>query len=210
MVLEFHEVKRAATHVWTPMPSFPTGVVWCHIIALSCWFHGSLQVYHWTSDGRADLHFSFYLVVLSTVLFGVNIILVFCAGVDCKPIKYRTNVNEKALDGVMMYWWRHSWLQVAPSMISVTKSDAQQTGNGCGNTKSSAGLIFLCGICSGNLMTVMQWSDRSKMYKWYSESHNDGKTMYLRCDISLWLIRHDFTKKKLLHVFSICYTHVIA
>lgn len=63
----------------------------------------ALQVYQWTSDGRADLYYSFYLVVLATVLFGVNIILVFCSGVDCKPVRYRTNINEKALDGVMMY-----------------------------------------------------------------------------------------------------------
>ena len=61
------------------------------------------ETYHWTSDGRADLHYSFYLVVMATVLFGVNIILVFCSGVECKPVKYRTSGNEKALDGVMMY-----------------------------------------------------------------------------------------------------------
>ena len=61
------------------------------------------ETYQWTSDGRADLHYSFYLVVLATVLFGVNIILVFCSGVECKPVKYRTSVNEKALEGVMMF-----------------------------------------------------------------------------------------------------------
>ncbi len=61
------------------------------------------ETYHWTSDGRADLDYSFYLVVIATVLYGVNILLVFCSGVQCKPVRYRATVNEKALDGVMMY-----------------------------------------------------------------------------------------------------------
>ena len=58
--------------------------------------------FNWTSVDRAQLDFSFYMVVVASALFMVNIILVLLSGVNCRP-RYRANLNEKALDGVMMY-----------------------------------------------------------------------------------------------------------
>ena len=58
---------------------------------------------NWTSEGRADLNFSFYFVVVATGLFAGNIAVIILTGIECKTKKYRANVNEKTLDGVMMY-----------------------------------------------------------------------------------------------------------
>ena len=61
------------------------------------------EEYLWTSKDRASLHYSFYFVVVSTVLFAVNLLVVGLGGVQCTPVKYGSNMNEKAMDGVMMY-----------------------------------------------------------------------------------------------------------
>ncbi len=60
--------------------------------------------FNWTSKDRADLNFSFYFVVVATGLFAANIAVILLLGVQCKSMKYCANMNEKTLDGVMMYW----------------------------------------------------------------------------------------------------------
>ena len=57
----------------------------------------------WTSEDRASLHYYFYFVVVSTVLYASNLLVVACGGVQCTTVKYGRNMNEKAMDGVMMY-----------------------------------------------------------------------------------------------------------
>ena len=58
----------------------------------------------WTSKDKAHLDFSFYFVVVATVLFLVNIVVMALSGVECRRKKsFVTTMTTKALDGTMIY-----------------------------------------------------------------------------------------------------------
>lgn len=57
----------------------------------------------WTSKDRADLDYSFYFVVVSTVLYASNILVVALSGVQCHAVRFGRNLNEKSMDNVIMY-----------------------------------------------------------------------------------------------------------
>ena len=61
--------------------------------------------YHWTSDGHAHLDYSFYFILISTVLFLLNIVLLAVSETEFRPLRSRFSANmaEKSMDGVMMY-----------------------------------------------------------------------------------------------------------
>jgi hypothetical protein len=57
----------------------------------------------WTSENRTDLSFSFYFVVVAAILYAVNLLIIAFGGIQCTVVKYGRNINDKAMDGVMMY-----------------------------------------------------------------------------------------------------------
>ena len=57
----------------------------------------------WNSKDEAYLEYSFYFVVVAAVLYALNVLVILTSGTECHPITYGRNMNEKALDGVMMY-----------------------------------------------------------------------------------------------------------
>lgn len=61
------------------------------------------SVYRWTTLDRAYLHYSFYFVLVATVLYALNILLIAVSGVEFQPIRYKENISPKSLEGVMMF-----------------------------------------------------------------------------------------------------------
>ena len=61
------------------------------------------EIYLWYSEGLSQLNFSFYFVVVAAVLYLVNILVVALSGTQCHWIHYGNNINEKSMEGVMMY-----------------------------------------------------------------------------------------------------------
>ncbi len=57
----------------------------------------------WTSKDSAFLHYSFYFVLVSVLLYATNILVIVCSGFQCSPLRYKDNITPKSLDGVMMY-----------------------------------------------------------------------------------------------------------
>lgn len=57
----------------------------------------------WTSTDRTNLNYSFYFVMIAAILFFVNIILLILSGTEFHFTRYKSNMNTKSLEGVMMY-----------------------------------------------------------------------------------------------------------
>jgi len=57
----------------------------------------------WTSENLTELHYSFYLLVISVALFGANIATVALSSVEFRPVGYAADMNGKSMDGLMMY-----------------------------------------------------------------------------------------------------------
>ena len=59
----------------------------------------------WSSKDQAHLGFSFYFLVVATVFFLSNIVVMIVAGIQCKQSKsFRATMTAKAIDGTMMFW----------------------------------------------------------------------------------------------------------
>ena len=57
----------------------------------------------WVSKGYTQLYYSFYLLVIGAVMYLLNILVVGLSGTECHRIRYGANINEKSMEGVMMY-----------------------------------------------------------------------------------------------------------
>lgn len=59
----------------------------------------------WSSDDMANLDYSFYFIMIATVMFLVNLLILVLLRADCKLLssRYSTSMGEKGMDGVMMY-----------------------------------------------------------------------------------------------------------
>ena len=60
-------------------------------------------VYGWTSDGLARLDYSFYFLVVSLILYTLNLMIVALSGIDCQTMHYGHNINQKPADGAIEY-----------------------------------------------------------------------------------------------------------
>ena len=57
----------------------------------------------WTSENLTNLHYSFYLLIVSIIFFAASIATVALSSVEFRPVRYATNMNGKSMDGLMMY-----------------------------------------------------------------------------------------------------------
>ncbi|ELT94496.1 hypothetical protein CAPTEDRAFT_225913 [Capitella teleta] len=65
---------------------------------------GPMGLYLWNAlAGGYSITNPHGFVVVAAILYAVNLLVVAFGGIHCAPIKYGRNINEKAMDGVMMY-----------------------------------------------------------------------------------------------------------
>ena len=58
----------------------------------------------WSSQDTAHLDYSFYMLVVATVLYLSNIVVMLLSGVECKrKASFTATMSTRALDGTMMY-----------------------------------------------------------------------------------------------------------
>ena len=57
----------------------------------------------WYSSDSTSLHYSFYFVLIGAIMYLLNIFVVGLSGTECHRIRYGANINEKSMEGVMMY-----------------------------------------------------------------------------------------------------------
>ena len=58
----------------------------------------------WSSKDNARLDYSFYLLVVATLLYVANIVVMVMSGIECKrKVTFTATMSTRALDGTMMY-----------------------------------------------------------------------------------------------------------